>query len=278
MKISPTSLSVNQLFGTANEQYVVPAYQRRYSWHERQVWELIDDIKLLETNDTHLLGTIVCLTDHHSAGLNRLELVDGQQRLTTVSIILECIRQRLQEAGTKEEVAELSRLLAAKPLGGAALRKVALDSIDAAAFDRLVKNKQDDSPENADLAHAFSIVREWIAAQDEGHVTTFLYRLKNQTVVVRLDVGDAKDAFKLFETINNRGLRLSPTDIVKNFLLGNAARFGEKSLALARAGWSKLIRHLDGADSDAFFRYYLWKRFAYAQPPARSYGNSSLYS
>jgi uncharacterized protein with ParB-like and HNH nuclease domain len=68
MIITPTSLTVNQLFGSNNEQYVVPTYQRRYSWHARQVWELIDDIMLVEGSDTHLLGSIVCLTGHHTAG------------------------------------------------------------------------------------------------------------------------------------------------------------------------------------------------------------------
>ena len=61
MIITPTSLTINQLFGSNNEQYVIPTYQRRYSWHERQIWELIDDIGLIEGSDTHLLGSIVCL-------------------------------------------------------------------------------------------------------------------------------------------------------------------------------------------------------------------------
>src|SRR5687767_83240 len=114
MKVNPTSLSVNQLLGTANEQYVIPAYQRRYSWHERQVWELLDDIALVERVDTHLLGSIVCLSETHTADLNKLELVDGQQRLTTISIILECIRQRFEHEELKDDVADIRRLLAAK--------------------------------------------------------------------------------------------------------------------------------------------------------------------
>lgn len=60
MIITPTSLTITQLFGSTNEQYVIPTYQRRYSWHERQVWELIDDILLIDEGDTHLLGSIVC--------------------------------------------------------------------------------------------------------------------------------------------------------------------------------------------------------------------------
>lgn len=70
MKIAPASLTVNQLFGSVNERYIIPPYQRRYSWHERQVVELIEDIELLEDGDTHLLGSIVCLAEPHTAGIN----------------------------------------------------------------------------------------------------------------------------------------------------------------------------------------------------------------
>lgn len=257
MIINPTSLSINQLFGSNNEQYIIPTYQRRYSWHERQVWELIDDIGLIEGTDTHLLGSIVCLAGHHTAGLNKLELVDGQQRLTTITIILECIRQRLNSIGEKDEASEVARLLHAKPLGGQQVRKVALDSIDAAEFDHLVADEKQQEFQNKQLEWAFSTVRSWAAAQTPEFLASFLYRLKNQAIVIRLDVSEAKDAFKLFETINNRGLKLSPTDIIKNFLLGNAARFGSDALQAARGGWTQLIQYLDGTNSDAFFRYYL---------------------
>jgi hypothetical protein len=257
MIIKPTSLTINQLFGSNNEQYVIPTYQRRYSWKERQVWELIEDIQLIEDHDTHLLGSIVCLAGHHQAGLNRLELVDGQQRLTTIAILLECIRQHLENNGEKNEAAEIGRLLYARPLGGQPVKKVALDSIDAMEFDQLVQEEEIQKIQNLHLQSTFKIVRDWISEQPLDQLTAFLYRLENQSIVIRLDVSEAKDAFKLFETINNRGLRLSPTDIIKNFLLGNAARFGDKSLDAARKAWTLLIKHLDGTNSDAFFRYYL---------------------
>jgi Protein of unknown function DUF262/Protein of unknown function (DUF1524) len=257
MQITPTSLSISHIFGANNEQYVIPTYQRRYSWHERQVNELIDDILLIEGSDTHLLGSIVCLTGHHKAGLNQLELVDGQQRLTTITILLECIRQRFEKEGEVNEAAEVSRLLTAKPLGSASVNKVALDSIDSTEFQHLVKNNLSHNYQNQALKAAFDIIREWVGKQSLEKLGTFLYRLTNQAIVIRLDVSSAKDAFKLFETINNRGLQLSPTDIIKNFLLGNAARFNAEALHAARESWTSLLLHLDGTDIDAFFRYYL---------------------
>ena len=76
MKITPTSLTISQIFSSKNEQFYIPAYQRRYSWEDRQVGDLFKDVDKLSDSDSHLLGTIVCLTESHVAGLNTLELVD----------------------------------------------------------------------------------------------------------------------------------------------------------------------------------------------------------
>ena len=260
MKITPNSLTLNQLLSSTNEQFTIPPYQRRYSWKSRQIYELIEDVELVESSDTHLLGSIVCLTSHHTAGINNLELVDGQQRLTTISILLECIRERLVAEEENDRASELARLLTTKALGGKAMPKIELESADGDEFRRLIENKgieQDAACQNQHLLAAFTIVRSWVDEQTLDALGIFIYKLQNQTLIIRLDVGDAKDAFKLFETINNRGLRLSPTDIIKNFVLGNAARFGAEQLQEARKSWAILIAHLDGTDTDAFFRYFL---------------------
>ena len=103
MKITPTSLSISQLLSTESEQFVIPAYQRRYSWQDKQVKELFDDINHLEGGETHLLGSIVCLTGDHGAGINALELVDGQQRTTTIMLFLDAIEDRLRAEGNDKD-------------------------------------------------------------------------------------------------------------------------------------------------------------------------------
>ena len=259
MKITPTSLTVNQLLGQTNERYIIPPYQRRYSWLERQIGELIDDISQIESNDTHLLGSIVCLAGAHVADLNELEVVDGQQRLTTVSILLVCLKERLQAEGAAQQsaISDIEKLSVAKSMTGKEAAKIKLDSIDAKDYATLASGDNALEVENKSLACAFAFVRRWVADTSVEELKRFWYRLANQAIVIRLDVSNAKDAFKLFETINNRGLRLSHTDIIKNFLLGNAARFGEPQLAYARTNWAKVVVNLDGTDSDTFFRYYL---------------------
>jgi uncharacterized protein with ParB-like and HNH nuclease domain len=257
MKFTPTSLTINQLFNSANEQYVIPTYQRRYSWTSKQIWELIEDIQQIEDADQHLLGSIVCLAGHHKAGVNQLEVVDGQQRLTTLIILLECIKQRFESEGLSDASRDITALLSATSPNGQTHSKVSLDSIDAQEFRDHVASAANEDFKNQQLLEAFRVVREAVQEASTENLRAFAYKLRNQAVVIRLDVSEARDAFKLFETINNRGLRLSPTDIVKNFLLGNAARFGDKALEEARRSWAELLVHLDGANSDAFFRYYL---------------------
>lgn len=257
MKITPTSLTVTQLLGSENEQYIIPAYQRRYSWTRHQVEDLWEDLQLLEGGDSHLFGTIVCLAGHHQAGINQLELVDGQQRLTTISILLHSLLERLKAEGESSAAQDLSRLLEAKALGGQPQPKILLDSLDAKQFHRHVSGDMSEPVENERLRQSFQLLRENLAGLALDRVGEILYRLKNQAVLIRLDVSEAKDAFKLFETINNRGLRLSSTDIIKNFILGNAARFGPQSLALAKDRWAELLVELDGIAIDTFFRQYL---------------------
>lgn len=257
MKITPTSLTIAQLLGSQNEQYVIPAYQRRYSWKRHQVEDLWDDLQVLESADSHLFGTIVCLAGHHTAGINRLDLVDGQQRLTTISILLHCLLARLKSEKEHEEAQNLAHLLEAKALGRAAQPKILLDSLDARQFKLHASGNLEEPVDNPRLLQAFALLRERLAALQLDEVGVLLYRLKNQAVIIRLDVSEAKDAFKLFETINNRGLRLSATDIIKNFILGNAARFDADALDLARDKWAALLTELDGIAVDTFFRQYL---------------------
>ena len=113
----------HQLFGSTNEQYVIPTYQRRYSWHERQVCGA-DRRYSVDRRGRHAPARQHRVwPDTTRQDWNRLELVDGQQRLTTVTIILECIRQRMELDGEADEAAEVARLLSAKPSGAKRSRK-----------------------------------------------------------------------------------------------------------------------------------------------------------
>jgi uncharacterized protein with ParB-like and HNH nuclease domain len=257
MKITPTTLTISQLFGSTHEQFLIPAYQRRYSWGEKQFKDLFDDIDLLNSEDTHLFGTILCLTSNYIAGINTLELVDGQQRITTLTILLKVLRDKFMELGEEELYKELEGFLYCKGIDRKLKNKIVLGDLDNPDFTKLIDNTDLHLIKNKNLLNAYNYFKKRIDQYTLEQLLEFYYKLVNKALIIRLDVANAKDAYKLFETINNRGLRLSPTDIIKNFLLGHASLLRDDVLYQVRENWKELIINLDGIDPDNYFRQYL---------------------
>jgi len=254
LKITPTSLTINQLFSSSNEQFYIPAYQRRYSWGFKQIAELYDDINFLKNGDTHFLGSIVCLTSSYRVGINTLELVDGQQRITSLSIFLKSIRDRFIEFNENVVVTKIDALLHCEGIDRKSKNKVLLGDLDNPDYEKLINLKNIDQIKNQNMLNAYTYIKGWLDELDLEDLNELYFKFINHAVVVRLDVGEAKDAYKLFETINNRGLNLCPTDIIKNFLLGHASTINEQVLIDVQENWKELIVNLDGINTDNFFR------------------------
>ncbi|MDH1475219.1 DUF262 domain-containing HNH endonuclease family protein [Comamonas thiooxydans] len=257
MKITPTTLSLQQFFAVGNEQFLIPAYQRRYAWGQRQQRELFDDLRLLPPGDTHLLGTVLFLSDTHRPGINQLELVDGQQRVTTITVLMQVLARRFDREGDADTAQELTKLLQCKGVDRKAQAKLQLGDLDHEDYLRVMEGGDTSEMENECLRSVHEHFTKWVDALSVDQLNEFLHKLLNSASIIRLDVGAAKDAYKLFETINNRGLRLKPTDIIKNFLLGHASSLSDGTLGKVKDDWRKLIVALDGLDSDDFFRHWL---------------------
>lgn len=256
MKITPTTLSLQQFFAV-NEQFLIPAYQRRYAWGQRQQRELFDDIRLLPSGDTHLLGTVLFLSDTYKPGINQLELVDGQQRITTLTVLMRVVARRFAREGDTDAAQEISKLLLCKGLDRKVHPKLVLGDLDHSDYAIIMGDDTTSEVKNECLLSAHTHFTDWVDALSTDQLNEFLHKLLNSASIIRLDVGSAKDAYKLFETINNRGLRLRPTDIIKNFLLGHASSLSTDTLDRVKDDWRKLIVALDGLDSDDFFRQWL---------------------
>ncbi|MBO7803345.1 DUF262 domain-containing protein [Burkholderia pseudomallei] len=257
MKITPTPLTLQQFFSVGNEQFVIPAYQRRYAWGQRQQRELFDDLRLLASGDTHLLGTVLFLSDTHKPGINQLELVDGQQRITTITILMQVLAHRFEHERKEKTAQKIAELLQCESVDEQLMPKLQLGDLDHDDYVRIMDGGDISEVENACLSGAYEYFTEWVWQLSVDELNVFFHKLMNSASIIRLDVGAAKDAYKLFETINNRGLRLKPTDIIKNFLLGHASSLPAGTLDKVKDDWRKLIVTLDGLDSDDFFRQWL---------------------
>lgn len=257
MKITPTTLTLQQFFSVGNEQFLIPAYQRRYAWGQRQQRELFDDLRLLPSGDTHLLGTVLFLSDTHKPGINQLELVDGQQRVTTITILMRVLARRFEQEQKEKTAQKIAELLQCEGVDEQVLPKLQLGDLDHGDYVRIMDGGDVSEVENDCLSGAYEHFTEWVGQLSADELSSFFHKLMNSASIIRLDVGAAKDAYKLFETINNRGLRLKPTDIIKNFLLGHASSLPTGTLDKVKDDWRKLIVALDGLDSDDFFRQWL---------------------
>lgn len=263
MKITPSQLTIAQLLSSKNEQFYIPAYQRRYAWGNKQLVELFEDINLLDKSDSHFLGTILLLAESHKANINMLEVVDGQQRIISLSLLLEAIKDRFSELNRKDVVSEIEGYLYCQGIDRKKQNKIVLGDLDEPDYSKVLKLKNDteatfaEEIKNKKLLNAYVEFKKWITTHDFDQLNEYYFKLINNAIVVRLDTEKAKDAYKLFETINNRGLKLSPTDIIKNFLLGHASIVGENTLKEVRESWKGVIISLDGIETDDFFRHYL---------------------
>ncbi len=258
MNITPNKLTISQLLATPNEQFVVPSYQRRYAWGYPQYTALFEDIDMLKNNEGHLFGTIILHSSHHTGGLNRPELVDGQQRLTTLIILLKAIETVYRIKNEDQKANEIRNKVICKGLDEIEKSKLELGKLDNADIKQLILENKTENITNKKIKNAFLDYKAWLLEFDVSEINRFLFKLTNIAVIIRLDVGMAQDAYKLFETINNRGLRLSATDIIKNFLLGHASKIPDKTtLEKVKELWSNIIINLDDIDSDDFLRQFM---------------------
>lgn len=260
MNIVPKDFTLHGLLNNPNEQFTIPSYQRRYAWRYNQQAALFKDIDMLLPNDGHLFGMLILHSGFHKGGVNSVDVVDGQQRLTSISILLFALKEKFEEIGNTYNSAQIKQLLYCGNPETSKTTKLVLGELDNADYQNLLK-KDFEEIENQRLAEAYDTFTDFIddGYEDEGEdwLNTFYQKLLHTAKIIRLDVQQAKDAYKLFETINNRGLKLSATDILKNFILGHAAKISEDTLQDVKVLWGKLIMALDGIPSDDFFRQYV---------------------
>ncbi|AMB60474.1 DUF262 domain-containing protein [Microterricola viridarii] len=261
--------------------YTVPRYQREYSWAKPQWDELFDDLVEADPQSGHFLGTIICVDRTvDSAKEIVVELIDGQQRMTTLSILLAAVYALLaKEEGELDEddkvdLSNLRRQLALRGRGGskaaARLRPQRQNSNYEDYLNVLVDaGVQVEAPSVSNLGnrrimrayrHFQARLENHIVEREESRVSTLLGILENvkNAVLVKLEVGNYADAYVLFESLNNRGLPLTPIDLIKNNLLSSSEIDGDDKVEGAFDRWKELLEDLgdDYSNQERFFRQY----------------------
>lgn len=99
MKVKDTNL--NSFLSTDSVEFIIPTYQRNYAWQREQCQQLLDDLRRIAQNDKeHFLGTITYITHQGEGGVREFVVIDGQQRLTSVMLLLKALQQNASKSRT----------------------------------------------------------------------------------------------------------------------------------------------------------------------------------
>lgn len=258
-------------------KYSIDYYQREYKWQTKQIQELLNDLggKFLEDyNPKHertkiesyphyFLGSII-ISKKDSANY----VVDGQQRLTSLTLLIMLLRNLLKKTAFNEEAAELSECIFSKKYGAVSFNidvKDRLDCMNAIYDDKLETFDPSEYPESVqNLYLRYNDLEENFLEELSGEALPYFtdWILENVHLVEIMAYSD-DDAYTIFETMNDRGLSLSPTDMLKGYLLAN---IDENQRVTANNLWRDRVRQLDDAGKDVesdFFK--AWLRSQYAQ-------------
>ena len=282
--------------------FQIPDYQRSYSWEHQQVQEFLEDLEFLPSNKHHYTGTIVIhgadsstdLMDDEGDSYERVDIVDGQQRLTTIILLLDGIRKLLESCSKKSK--KLSRgirknYISACDMNGQPLYRLSLNS-DTDYFFR--KNILSDQPgvEGPRIAshirlndakgqiHKYLDVLSNTGSADSETALTGLYtKITRQLRFTLYEVDSQAEVGVIFEVMNDRGKPLTNLEKVKNYLLHVSAKlpFPNDLYAAVNDAWGEIFRQMmaadltSGADEDGFLRAH-W--IAYYNPQSRNWSGS----
>jgi hypothetical protein len=211
-RLDPKLLTVGGLFDDADAIYTVPIYQRNYAWQAEQIEQLLRDIQdaIDDKEDSYFLGNLVVTERQRTP--NCFEVIDGQQRLTTLYLLLTC----LAESGAAEK-GHLGRLrYESRPRATEALRRVSAESSRQPAAPARSSDTED-----AGIHQGYNVIRQFMAQNIHGDAARreFADFLRTKVTVVRASLPHKTDFNRYFEVMNTRGQQLLQTDIVKARLM-----------------------------------------------------------
>ena len=254
--------------------YAIPRYQREYTWCRAQWDALFED--LLDNELHYFLGSIICINQSQDAlTVQSLELVDGQQRMTTLSLLLAAVYQSyrtLPNLGMEQQIELYNlkhKLVLKKKSDQPRLIPQVQNNNQQDYFAVLGQTGILDDVEtvpNAGNRRVMKAFRHFISrielylehSADPIASLQALLEKVNTATLVKIEVAGHSDAYTLFESLNNRGVPLTAIDLIKNKLLAVLESKDPGSIDKQYNRWKKVIDALgdDYAVQERFFRQY----------------------
>jgi hypothetical protein len=266
------SQNIGELLGAnTRDRIVVPTFQRGYEWGKKHVEAFWKDIRQFERErnlaggpEKYFLGPIVVLRKSKDIS----ELLDGQQRLATATILLSVLRDIAKDIGIPDGV-EFARdtqtQLIRKENGDYALQ---LGETDGAYFRDAIQSDNSPNPKpkirtHRNIKKARDLLMEKVknlVSETNPNATLTVLRslrqiLRSDLVMSSIPVESERDAFRIFETLNDRGLRLSVPDLLLNYLMREAKPDSDRRQI--RDLWTEMVERMGRRDINRFLRH-MW--------------------
>ncbi len=248
--------TVNDFFALTGTIFSIPVYQRNYTWEEENCEKLLQDIVGISQNKkTHFMGSITyilhLIDDEKSLRqLQEFVIIDGQQRVTTIMLLLKAIETKIQNEGIKKEIDGLLNL------SGQKLRLKPIKS-DKEAFDLVMQNR---SHEIQGVSHIRNNYKFFTKELDnyisKGYRIEEIYGafLRLKIVAIGLELGE-DDPQVVFESINATGVQLKGLDLIRNYLM--MGENSDRQKHLYETYWVPLEDWLGERDLNDFIKTYL---------------------
>ncbi|MER7547218.1 DUF262 domain-containing protein [Spirillospora sp. NPDC127506] len=256
-------------------KYRLDYYQREYAWGRKQIAELIEDLEAkfrgsydesherseVEDYPQYFLGSVII--SHRE---KKRYIVDGQQRLTSLTLLLVHLYHLAKDV---DGVTPVTNLIFSERFGKRSFN-LEVDVVDReqameALFKGVAFETHSDSPSVRTLLARYEDIKELFPDTLTGHALPyFVDWLLDNVSLIEITAYNDDDAYTIFETMNDRGLSLTPTDMLKGFLLAHIN--GDDAKAKADATWKKTVERLvqqGGKDTAADF-IKAWLRAKYA--------------
>ncbi|GAA7574172.1 DUF262 domain-containing protein [Helicobacter pylori] len=251
-----TQSTINDFFALTGTIFSIPVYQRNYTWEEKNCEKLLQDIVGISQNKkTHFMGSITYILHwiDDKKSLRQLQefvIIDGQQRITTLMLLLKAIETKIQNEGIKKEIDNLLNLT------GQRLRLKPIKS-DKEAFDLVMQNR---SHELQGVSHIRNNYRFFTKELDKylekGYRIEEIYGafLRLKIVAIGLELGE-DDPQVVFESINATGVQLKGLDLIRNYLM--MGENSDRQKHLYETYWVPLENWLGEKDLNDFIKTYL---------------------
>ncbi len=263
--VEADALNPRALFD-GNVSYEIPPFQRPYVWNEEEQWQpLWDDIvrvaeKLIEApgesdqgeSRSHFLGAVVLKLRETPAGeVSRRSVIDGQQRLTTLQLLLDAAQLVIEEHGDEEDAESVQELVynGARRFRNTPSRfKLWPSRVDRHAFEYVMDNELEvtsqASASRIHQAHSFFIseIRKWADVSGDpdkakARLATLAQVLQQHLQIVSINLSPTDDDQLIFETLNDRGTPLLAADLIKNYVFQQCEEIGADVDAWSETYW-----------------------------------------